>query len=288
MLLYGLLGLAILLVLWPTRAGGNRFLRRWGVADPTEEQALHAVRYLRNRRLLYPPLFLLVPTATSAAADLFRLPAPQPSPLHHLTPIIVALLLAEAIAALRPVRGPRIAMLTCRHWRDLAPRWAMGLLLTFAAVAILLTTAGLLAQPWARRSVDVSASIAPWFRAEVVQPLGILVIIGVTVGMAAVLGVVRPAVRRGSVADPEVDAALRTRSARVALGIGIAWLGWMVILANNRLSALHGLRHSTQQPAPFWLDFVPALGLLGVIALLVSAAGWIWVANPSTPRAGAR
>src|SRR5262249_60215359 len=63
-----------------------------------------------------------------------------------------------------------------------------------------------------------------------------LVLAGAAVGLAAVLAVVWLAVLRPAEADPEVDAALRTRSARVAVGVGL------------RLAP--GLPHPTNAPPP--------------------------------------
>ncbi|GAA1346191.1 hypothetical protein [Saccharothrix algeriensis] len=275
-LLHGLIGLAVLLVLWPTRSAAARFLRSWGVANPTEAQAEHAVRYLRHRRLLYPPLFLLVPSAGAGISSLLRLPEPAD---NFLAPVIVALLIAEAVAALRPVRGPRVAALTRRRWRDLVPRWAIGLLLGFAGAAALLAGVGLTARSWALRAVAAEGHTHE-HRAGIAQPVEVVVLVGAVLGLAAVLGVVRLAVRRGSVADPVADAALRTRSARVAVGIGMAWQAWMVNIAFNRLVTLSGLTHR-RGDGPGWLALVPPSGLVNVALLLVAVVGWIWVANAS-------
>jgi hypothetical protein len=294
-LVYGVLGIALLVVLWPTMPAGRRFLQRWGAPDPDERQGAQAAKYLRDRRLLYPLLFLLAPAATAPAARTLGVPYLDSGPVRYLAPLIVALLLAETVAALRPVRGPRIATLARRRWRDLVPRWAIGTLLTLGVVAVLLAVAGLFAQPWANR---IMASIPPdgvWrsadgatlnvseqYRAEIDRPVCWIAITGVALGLVVVLGVVRLAVRRGSVADPQVDAALRTRSARVAVGIGIAWMASMVLVANNRLGFLRGIRMPVPgfPPAPGWLEHTSATDFLGLLVLFIAAAGWIWVANP--------
>lgn len=56
----------LLLLLWPTRYSGRRLLQRWGVAEPTEPQCAEAVRCLRQRRILYVVLFVLVPAFSYA------------------------------------------------------------------------------------------------------------------------------------------------------------------------------------------------------------------------------
>ncbi|WP_238413055.1 hypothetical protein [Saccharothrix deserti] len=287
-LLNGLIGLAVLLVLWPTRSGGRRFLRRWGVPEPDDQQELQAVRYLRDRRLLYPLLFLIIP----AGQRMLGLPYPDSSAVRNLAPVIVALLLAEAVAALRPVRGVRVATLARRRWRDLVPRSAMVTFLALGGLAVLFAVIGLLARPWAERSVamvqadDVLSSVSDRYRAEMAQPVGWIVLIGVVLGLVAVLGVVRLAVRRGSVADPLVDAALRRRSARVAVGIGIAWMGSMVLPVNNYLGLLRGTAglRPPSSPMPGWLEYTSFVNLVGPLVFLVAVLGWIFVANPSARR----
>ncbi|CRK55384.1 hypothetical protein [Alloactinosynnema sp. L-07] len=287
-LTYAAVGLAILLVLWPTVSTGQRFLCRWGVPDPDEQQAVHAVAYLRNRRLLYPPLFLLAPVLIAPASG-------DSSPLTFLAPLIAGLLVAEAIASLRPPRGPRVATLVRRHWRDVVPRWAMATLLALASAAVALAVAGLIAQTWADRvsallpadgvwrSADGSStwSFSGGYATDIGRPTSLFALVGIAVGVAAVLGLVRLAVRRGPVGDPRVDAALRTRTARVAVGIGIAWMAAMVMGASNRLQFL---RHFMVPPgfpqAPGWLAHTSATDLTGVVVLFVAAAGWIWAANP--------
>lgn len=293
-LLHGVIGVALLVVLWPTRSTGLRFLRRWGVADPDERQGALAVKYLRDRRLLYPLLFLGAPAATALAARALGLPPTDSGgALRFLAALIVALLLAETLAALRRARGLRIATLTRRSRRDLVPGWAVGTLVALGAVAVALAVAGLVAQPRAsriassipadgvRRSADNGTSIvSPQYLAELTHPTSLLALVGAVAGLVAALGVVRLAVRRGSFGDPGVDAALRTRSARVAVGLGIAWTASMVLVANNRLGLLRNLDLPGFPPAPDWLELTSFTDLLGLPVFAVAVVGWIWVANP--------
>jgi hypothetical protein len=292
-LLYGVLGVALLVVLWPTRSTALRFLRRWGVADPDERQGALAVRYLRDRRLLYPPLFLLAPTVTALAAHALGLPDSDSGSVRSLATLIIALLLAETVAALRRARGPRVATLARRHWRDLVPVWAIGLMLAFGSVAALLAVAGMIAQPRVDRIVALipadgvwespdsgTLTVSPQHLAELTHPTSVVALIGVVVGLVAALGVVRLAVRRGPVGDLRVDAALRTRSARVAVGMGIAWAASMILIANGRLGLLRNVDFRGFPPPPDWLELTSATDLLGLPVLFIAVAGWIWVANP--------
>ncbi|MET0133820.1 MAG: hypothetical protein ABW215_09525 [Kibdelosporangium sp.] len=249
--------------------------------SPDESQAAVAAGYLRGRRLLYPVLFLAAPAALSGLAN---------GPVRQLAPLVVAL----PIAAVRPVRGPRVATLTRRHRRDFVPTWAVGLLLGLATLAVLLGAAGWAAQPWAdqvaavipagdsRSPEGITMNVAENYHAEITQPVWPLVFVGVLVGLVIVLGVVRLAVRRGSVADLQVDGALRMRSARVAVGIGIAWMASMTTVASQRLEFLRAVQFPVTQfpPPPGWPDYPSATRFLGLLLLLVAAAGWIWVANP--------
>ncbi|MFJ6672266.1 hypothetical protein ACIQMJ_14245 [Actinosynnema sp. NPDC091369] len=289
---WGLAGLAVLVVLWPTEAAARRFLRRWGVPEPDDAQTGRAVGYLRDRRLLYPVLFVLVPVVARA----FGFARDGSPAVHHLAALLLALALAEAAAALRPARGTRTATLTRRHWRDLVPGWAIGVLLALGGVAALLAVAGLAAQPWAEGVVaaipdggvwrsadgDVIGTVSERHYAGVDRPISLFALVGVVAGLVAVLGVVRLAVRRRSVPDPPVDLALRRRSARVAVGIGLAWMASMVLVANNRLAFLRAveLPVAGSPPTPPWLEHTSTADFVGLVALLVGAAGWVLVANP--------
>ncbi|RSM77272.1 hypothetical protein DMH04_35010 [Kibdelosporangium aridum] len=265
-------------MLWPTVNGGRRFLRRWGVKDPTEEQGLLARRYLLDRRLLYPPLFIAAPFVTGGDNSFWP-------------PLVLALLLAEIIGTLRPVRGPRAAILTRRAWGDLVQRWAVVLMLVLGVFAVVLAVAAKFAQEWGQQVLSTyppdgtrmpdSTVISQTadVQARVTDPRWLIVIIAVVLATAAVLGIVWLAVRRGSIADLQVDAALRTRSARVAVGIGIAFMATSVGEANRALSILRGTHWPV--PEPWLLAGTGGLEALTLPLLFIAATGWIWVANPA-------
>ncbi|MEU4746249.1 hypothetical protein AB0G02_38110, partial [Actinosynnema sp. NPDC023658] len=144
----GLVGLALLVVLWPTASAGRRFLRRWGVPEPDDRQSASAAGYLRAWRLLYPVLFLLTPVAAEVGARAFGFSPRDYGVTGALAPLLAALLIAEVVAALRPVRGTPGEVTVRRHWRDLVPRSAIVTLLSLTAVAVLSAAMGLAAQPW--------------------------------------------------------------------------------------------------------------------------------------------
>ncbi|ONI86430.1 hypothetical protein ALI144C_10935 [Actinosynnema sp. ALI-1.44] len=278
-LAYGLSGLVLLVILWPTVKVGQRFLKRWGVGDPTEQQGLLARRYLLHRRVLYPPLFL--------AASLITLGDNNPLPA-----LITALLLGEILAMLRPSRGPRTATLTRRTWSDLVPRWAVVAMLVLAGFAVLLAVAEGIGKHWGTGVVDKYPPGGSWRTADgIVTNVAdanrvldnsdwLLVLVAVFLATAAVLGIVWLAVYRGSGTDPSVDAALRTRTARVAVGIGIAWMSMCVQQANNKLIHIRDIHWP--EPMPSWLAGTGWLESITVPMLILGIAGWIWVANPDT------
>jgi hypothetical protein len=228
----------LLLVLWPTEHSGKRLLQTWGIPRPQPEQIRDAVRYLRQRRFLYVALFLLLPSLFGG------LPG-----IGIFVPLLVAMLVAEAIATLRPVSGVRTASLDRRSWRDLVPRWAVR---TMAVTAVLTTGLALVASAWLALG----------------YVLGCLVLVG---------GLVALAVRRPSVSDETVDAALRTRTARVAVGIGFGWLATAFNEANQRLQFLAFGGPAPSRPV--WL--ADAMGPATFVVVALAIVCWLWVAVPS-------
>ncbi|MBB4685451.1 hypothetical protein [Amycolatopsis jiangsuensis] len=192
----GLFGLAILIVLWPGDRQGARLLTKWGLPEPNPDQVAVAVRYLRRRRFWYPWLFIGLPL----------IPQPKSFPTADgigLFVIVVLLggLIAEAVAQ-RPSRQPRReAVLTTRRVLDFAPLWAIVVAgLAELAAVVHLAVSG----QWPLLGLVLVVAAAAWV-------------------------IVLLAVRRPSTGDGQVDMALRTRSARVALGLATgtaAMVGW--------------------------------------------------------------
>ncbi|MDQ7810673.1 hypothetical protein Q5425_43695 [Amycolatopsis sp. A133] len=189
-LIMGLFGLAILIVLWPGPKHGKRLLERWGVPDPDAAEVALAVRYLKRRRLWYPWLFLAIPPLLDDTTT-----------GSILATLLLGGLIAELLAQ-RPARGPRReAVLAPRTLLGIVPVWV--LVLGGLAAAASLLHLGLTAQ-W--KLLAVAAGTA-------------LVSAAITL----------LAVRRPAVGDPRADLALRCRSARVAVGLGIGActaVGW--------------------------------------------------------------
>ncbi|MGW3966198.1 hypothetical protein ACWED2_40690 [Amycolatopsis sp. NPDC005003] len=204
-LLMGLVGLAILIVLWPGKKHGKRLLERWGVADPDPGEVELAVRYLKRRRLWYPWLFLAIPPLLDDAG---------------VGTILATLLLGGLIAELlaqRPSRGPR-------REAELAPRTLLGIVPAWILVLGGLAAAG---------SLLHLGLTAQWK------------LLAVAAGAALVSGAITLlAVRRPPAGAARADLALRCRSARVAVGLGIGActaVGWPAGNFSSFLAVVAGL-----------------------------------------------
>jgi hypothetical protein len=248
-----LAGAVLLLVLWPTERSGRRLLESWGIPRPRPDQVWMAIRYLWQRRILYVVLFLAVP---SLAELVLRNDANLPD-LSIFAPLLAAMLIAELVATLRPVGGVRVASLDPRGWRDLVPRWAVVAAVVLVVCVVAWSVAGLVLQ----------ATFTSW-----------LALGSATTAVVLTVLLVRLAVRRPAVDDEEVDAALRARTARVAVGIGVGWLGAAVLMAVKQVHHLY-IFGPPEPSGPGWL--YTASGWFGMIALLTAIGCWIWVANPS-------
>lgn len=246
----------LLLVLWPTTHSGRRLLQNWGIPEPRPDQVAEAVRYLWRRRILYVVLFLVVPSLIELV-----LGRDVPGALGLFVPLLVAMLIAELVATLRPVKGVRVAALDRRDWRDLVPRWAVWTMAVMSVVTAGLAAYGLTQE----RPLPTS------------QPNSLEALVHLVVCLCLVGLLVWLAVRRPAVADEEVDAALRTRTARVAFGIGFGWLGTALSTAGQRIHSLEVV--GAEPPEPNW--FENAMNYSGLVALAVSIVCWMWVAVPS-------
>jgi hypothetical protein len=229
-LVYGLGGLLLLVLLWPTESSARKLLQRWRIKEPTQAQIAEARSYLRQRRFWYPWIFLAAPLVSGGLGAREELGGFQQ---QVIVTVLTALLIAELVA-LRPTRDRvRTAVLVRRGLFDLVPRWAVAV---FAVVVLLTCTfAANGSKPWAIFGASV---------------LCLLAVVG-----AVWLAVIRPAS-----GDLVVDAVLRTRSARVALGLGIGLHGPLLVAGTPQLGWLTG-----------WLPLVASVGTI---------LAWIWVANP--------
>ncbi|MEV6240339.1 hypothetical protein [Lentzea sp. NPDC051838] len=176
--------LVALLVLWPREGNGERLLKKWGIAEPNQQQVEEGVRYLKRRRLLYPWLY----------GALWLLPQWGNNTTQLLVVVLTGTLLAELIA-LRPRRDARReATLTRRGLFDIASGWVV---LLYAVIAICSAVYLGLHQRW---------DLLGWLALSVV----------------AVAVITWAAVARPATGDGVVDKVLRTRSVHVSAGLGAA------------------------------------------------------------------
>ena len=206
-------GLFLLVMLWPTRSTGARLLRKWQVADPSEEQIEDAIRYLKRRRLLYPWLYVGLGFVPLLEDD---------STKQFVVLVLGGALLAELLA-LRPPRGTRrIATLAPRGLFDIA---AKGVLISYAVIV-----------PAAAIYLGV------YQRWDLV---GWLALSALVVGVIIWAAVTRPAT-----GDEAVDMALRTRSVHVSAGLGAGVAGVLILSPWGFVGLLAWIAMANTKPLP--------------------------------------
>jgi hypothetical protein len=171
-------------------------------------------------------------------------------------------------------------VLSRRRWRDLVPWWAVAVHVSILGVAALQAVAVLAAHPRQLPTPPRGVTTASWVLIEDVGPASTAtswyVLGAAAAGILAVYGVVLLAVRRRAAADPEVDAILRTRSARVAVGVGI-WLALGLLIRSN--GNVVGIASLGDQR--WWLDLARAMDGWGMLAALaVGLVAWRFVVEP--------
>jgi hypothetical protein len=233
----------LLLLLWPRARSGVRLLRNWGVPEPTSEQGEVARRYLLSRRLLYVVFFVL-----AGPLDGLVVLAVGRSYFPSVGWFLAALLLAELIAMLRPVRGEvRVATLTRRSIGDVVPRWMI-------AVHVVTVVAAVVGAVVLDTQAGRDLGLGPMWP-EIVLAIGSAV---------AVYAVAWLAVARPAVGDAQVDQALRLRSARVMMGIGTLFAA---TLLSGVLSLLATWNHDE------------ATSVAAVLAQVFGLVAWGWMAS---------
>ena len=287
---YGLGGLLLLVLLWPTESSAVKLLRRWRIAEPTSAQVAEAWSYLRRRRFWYPWIFLAAPVVFGR----FGAPGGDGHGYQQMVVTALAALLIAELLALRPTRARiRTASLTPRGLFDLVPRWGVTVFAVLIALVVGFATAGIVAQEWAFQfwqTLGPDGSVAIYGGSmtvgnpeELGNGSGSWTILGATgLCLLAVGAVIGLAMIRPASGDPVVDAVLRTRSARVALGRGIGLAGPLLNAGVWRIGLLAQYDHQpTVPPVPGWIpELYRGTGWVPLAALLGCVLAWIWVANP--------
>lgn len=216
--LYLVSGVLVLWITWPTERIARRMLRHWRVPRPTPGQIAEGLGHLRRRRCWYPVIWALL------GLGLLRVER------WDVGQTAVAVLAALLVAELLALRPPRAGVRSRRRVFDLVPRWGMA---AMAGLAALTSAFALVNSP------------------DPGLVLGTTVLCLVAIGVVVRLAAIHPASD-----DPETDAVLRTRGARMALGLGIG---------------LHG---------PLLNGVLPPTELPPLFVLVACGLVWIWVANP--------
>ena len=262
---------------------GAAWLRRWGLPSPTPEQAHVVRRHLRERRLWTVLAYLALGALVTATTP----PGDEPGTPRLLGSLLVGLLVGELVAVWRqrrdqvaraaPVPAPRPPSL---------PRWPLHLLRAAFALACLLTVSTLALAAWWRSDLSVAARAESLFAGLTVDrevELGVPAVAAVVVLVELVvrLATGRPA---GPDTDEAVDLLLRARTARVALGVGVAAIGVVLIaLAEQlQLQVLH-LRGTAQERVAEVVT--SASTLVGVAGAVGGIVVWVLMANQPSRRA---
>jgi hypothetical protein len=205
-----LFALLVNAIVWPTKRSAKRLLRRWLVSDPTAAELAEALTYLRRRRIWYPWLFIGLPIAfdytgllSNDQDDFWSFPAM----------LLIGALLAEMFAQRRGRAPIRAAIPVRRGLTDIVPVWALVLHTVAALGAFVLLGSALAGVGWARHWYPDWSARLLW-----------IALIAAVLTVLVVWAVVGLALRRPAIAELRIDPVLRTRSARVPVGLGIATL----------------------------------------------------------------
>lgn len=308
--IFGLLvAIFVVRALRPTPKRGQAVLRVWGIPEPTQAQGEAAAGYLRERRRLYPVVLLVVTVGIAGAFALAGQPVEDWGG-GVLGAVIATLLLAELVAMLRRPKQPtRVALLVRRSLRDLVPRLGLVVYGLVAALGLAAAATALSAQAWAHR-------IGAWHtrHADLIgpnSPIGVeslgrppqgwgpvwLALCMLLLVVGATGAVVWLTLARGPIdSDPQVDSALRIRTARVAVGVSMVLIVGLYQRLYERvflIAGFHGDPDGTSlarlpdvligdfPPPPGWLPIANiALGYVAMFLFLGALVSWAALMMP--------
>lgn len=299
-----LVAVALFVVVWTLRstpAQGQKILQRWGIAKPTEEQGKLAADYLLQRRKIYPYVAVVVFGLAVLGQWLFSAADGARWDGVLLFAVVISLLVAELIATLRlPTDQTRAATLTPRRFTDIIPKFGLVALGVQALLIAGFAVATLAAMPfatainaWRERHLDELRKLGSgdaYLADTNVGPVWFAVL-AFTICVIAALCVVRLCQIRGPLTtDLAVDAALRIRSGRVALGTAVllgsgfiaavdaAW--WGIVNAAENSAELSRPLTADLPPIPGWIlplhEWMQYSTIVGILCLFV----WMVLINP--------
>jgi hypothetical protein len=132
------------------------------------------------------------------------------------------------------------------------------------------------------RSDGSGVMLSEEYRTDLGHAIGWPIVLAAVLVALVVLAVVRQATVRPADRDHRIDLVLRVRSARVAVGTGIALTGALGVAAAERLNHVAAFLARPYAPVPpGWLAAQSGIaGALSLGLLLTGLLGWVWVANP--------
>ncbi|MDI2028808.1 hypothetical protein QFW96_09310 [Saccharopolyspora sp. TS4A08] len=283
--------LVFALALWSDRTRALKMARKWGVPEPTDGQVDEVLRYRRVRLACYPVLYAVFgiwgPLAQNDQGGTTN------GGMAVLPMFLCGAVIAEVLALHRG-RGRRSRPVRIRLFA-LISRWGA---VVYAALVLTTFALGLIdlqAQPHITPALLRAArehGTGDQLGAPITVPFA-----GTAAVLVLVAFVLWTAQNRSVSSNDEIDRALRTRSARVALGLGIAMQISLLSLSTWRMAFVAG--HSAQELIPTGPDtFGPdpaatairdwaqntydSVGSWTFLICIVATLTWIYAANPRT------
>lgn len=258
----------------------RKLAQKWGVHEPTADQVDEVLYYRRLRLACYPLLYV-----TIGACCGLLVPAGQDQDSHEGISLIATFLVGAVIAELLALAGNRQLQPIRLRLVDVVSRWGAGVFGTLVLLTFVLGLIDLQAQPYITPNV---LRLAEQNKGHTGVPIAVP-FIGTALVLLLVAFVLWSAHAHSFSADVEVDRALRTRSARVVLGLGIGMQLSFLALSWWRMEFLdhYATGADLLGPGPAevvirgWAqnmnDFVqPWTFLISIVAMF----SWISIANP--------
>jgi hypothetical protein len=267
--------------LWSDRTRARKMAQKWGIPEPTNNQVDEVLYYRRLRLACYP---LLYGTIEACYGLLMPLQQDQEGRTNEGISLIAMFLSGAVIAELLALSRTRQPQPLRLRLVDIVSRWGIGVFGTLVLVTFVLGLIDLQAQPHITPNV---LRLAEQNKDHVGVPIAVP-FIGTALVLMLVAFVLWSTQTRSFSADGEVDRALRTRSARVALGLGIGMQLSFLALTSWRMEFLDhyatGADLFGPDPAEVaiqdWAqttnDLVQSWKLVAIPAMF----SWIYVTNP--------
>jgi hypothetical protein len=276
--------LVFAVALWSDRARARKLAKKWGVPEPTTNQVDEVLKYRRLRLVCYPLLYV----TAGACLGLFMPLEDQDGRSNEGVALIAMFLFGAVIAELLAFARSRQPEPMRLRLVDVVSRWGVGVFGTLVLATYVLGLIDLQAQPHITPNVLL---LAEQNKDHVGVPIAVP-FVGTAFVLMLVAFVVWSAQARSFSADAEVDRAVRTRSARVVLGLGIAMQLSFLALTSWRMEFLDYYATGadlfgtdpTEVAIRNWAQHTSALiqpweFLIFIIAMF----SWIYVANPRKP-----